>query len=79
MPENWKKLKHDDKDVVEGFCGACLAIPIAFVGIGASAYGCSSRGKYKKTKAIALWSGIVVTVISIIIALYYYFSCSNCR
>ena len=66
--------------IKEDFCGACLAIPLAFAGVGASAYGTSSsRGKYKKQKLIILISGIVSIVISLVIAIYYMSTCSNCR
>ena len=68
---NWKQNKKDDQDIVEPFCGACLAIPFAFAGVGASAYGTSSSGKYKKQRKLMLWSGVAVTVISILIAIYY--------
>jgi Na+-driven multidrug efflux pump len=69
-----------NKDVVEGFCGACLAIPFAFAGVGASAYGASSRGKHKKQKKIALWGGIITIVISVLIAVYYLWikKCVDC-
>ena len=77
--EKWKKYKKDGKDVKEFFCGACLAVPLAFVGVGASAYGASSRGSHKKSKKIALWGGIATIIISLIIAIYYLTSCTNCR
>jgi cbb3-type cytochrome oxidase subunit 3 len=76
--ENWKKYKNGNKDIKESFCGACIAIPFAFVGVGASAYGASSRGKYKKQKKWALWGGIAVTLISIAIVVYYARTCTDC-
>jgi ABC-type proline/glycine betaine transport system permease subunit len=69
--QKWKKYQHNDEDVKEYFCGACVAIPLAFVGVGASAYGSSSRGKHKKQKKLALWGGIIVVVISILVTIYY--------
>ena len=77
--DKWKKYKKDGEDVKEFFCGACLAVPLAFVGVGASAYGASSRGSHKKSKKIVLWSGIATIIISLIIAIYYLTSCTNCR
>ena len=78
--EDWKKHKEDsEQDTQEGFCGACAAIPLAFAGVGASAYGASSRDSYKKAKKIALWAGIISIIISISIAIYYLKTCSNCR
>jgi Na+-driven multidrug efflux pump len=69
-----------DGDIKEDFCGACLAIPFAFAGVGASAYGASSRGDHKKQKKIALWGGIATIVISILIAVYYLWikKCVDC-
>jgi Na+-driven multidrug efflux pump len=64
----------------EGFCVACLAVPAAFIGVGTSAYGSSSRGSYKKQKKTIFWIGIITTVISILIAVYYLWikECSEC-
>ena len=67
------------EDIKEEFCMACLAIPLAFAGVGTSAYGASSRGSHKKSKKIVLWSGIATIIISLIIAIYYLTSCTNCR
>ena len=38
LKEKWKKYRNGNNDVKESFCGACLAIPFAFAGVGASAY-----------------------------------------
>lgn len=79
--KQWAEYKKKGEDVVEPFCGVCLAIPFAFAGVGASAYGANSRGKYKKTRKWALWGGIFTTVISLLIAVYYFFikKCVDCR
>lgn len=71
---------NDNKDIVEPFCGACLAVPLAFTGVGASMYG-SGKGTHKKRKSVIFWIGIVTAVISILIAFYYLFlsNCSDCR
>lgn len=79
LDEKWKKYRNGDEDIKEEFCGACLAIPLAFAGVGTSLYGSSSRNKYKKQKKIALWGGIVVVVMSLAIAIYYLCSCKDCR
>lgn len=77
--EKWQKYKDVD-DTKEEFCGACLAVPLAFAGVGASAYGASSsRGSYKTSKKIALWGGIITIIISIIIIIYYMNTCDECR
>jgi ABC-type proline/glycine betaine transport system permease subunit len=66
--------------VKEEFCGACAAIPFAFAGVGASAYGSSSRGNHKNQKKIALWGGIISVIISVLIAVYYLWikKCTDC-
>ena len=75
----WKQYATDNKDVKEEFCGACLAVPLAFAGVGASAYGASSRGKYKTGRKASLWIGIITIIISVIIAIYYLCKCETCR
>lgn len=70
----------DKKEVKESFCPACLSIPLAFVGVGSSTYSSGSRGKYKSQKKWALIIGIISTVISIAIAVYYLYivKCKTC-
>ena len=77
--ENWKKHRKGNEDVIEEFCMACLSIPLAFAGVGASAYGASSRKKYKTQKKVALWGGIIAVILSLIIGIYYLYSCKDCR
>ena len=75
--EKWKK---DNQDIKEDFCMACMAVPLAFAGVGASAYGANnSRGSHKRSKKIALWGGVITIVLSLIIAIYYMTSCKTCR
>lgn len=81
LNEDWEKYRINNEDVKEGFCGACMAIPLAFAGIGASAYGSSgSRNNHKKQKKWALWIGIISVLLSIFIAVYYLFikKCTDC-
>ena len=61
----------------EEFCGACLTVPVAFAGAGAASYGI--KGKHKKMKKIMLWSGLIITLLSIIISIYFLFRCQKCR
>ena len=63
--------------IKEDFCGACLAIPLAFAGVGVTSYG-NSQKKYKYGKKIVL-GGLVFTFISLIVAIYFYFKFNNCR
>ena len=81
--DSWKKQKKEDEDVIEPFCAACIALPLAFVGVSASAYGASSRGSHKKQKKIqkwSLWGGIILAIISIIVTIYTFFiaKCVDC-
>jgi len=65
--------------IKEEFCGACFAIPLAFVGIGATRYG--SKKEHKQRKKRIFWIGIVTIVISILIIIYYMYikKCDECR
>jgi len=71
---------NENGDIKEEFCGACLALPVAIAGAGVAGVG-SKKGtdSHKKTKQIMLWSGIALTVLSIIIAFIYMKSCKECR
>ena len=76
--ENWKIYTKNGEDVIEGFCGACVAIPLAFAGVGVGAYGASSRKKYKHGKKIAV-IGFFISFLSLIVTVYYLNTCNNCR
>lgn len=68
------------KDIREDFCGACLMVPFAFAGAGASAYGANAKKGYKNQKKILFWSGVVTVVIALFIAIWYLKSeCSDCK
>lgn len=64
----------------EGFCGACLAVPLAMVGAGVGAAGATTKGNHAKTKKILLWSGVATIILALLIAIYYLFlkKCSSC-
>lgn len=62
----------------EPFCGACVAVPAAFVGAGIAGVGAKSKS-HRKNRKFYLFFGIFITLISIIISIWYYKSCSNCR
>ena len=74
-----ENIEQDVKeDIKEGFCPACLTIPIAFAGIGISSYGSNSRKSHKLKKKISI-IGFVISLISVIIGFYFYFNCGQCR
>ena len=68
--------KENNEEIKEDFCGACVAIPIALIGSGITA---SQSSNYKKNKKIILYIGIFITVISVIISIYFLLKCKNCR
>lgn len=65
------------EDVVENFCGACLAVPLAIAGAGTA--GVAAKGSHGKTKKILLGVGITVVIISLIIGIVYLAKCKKCR
>lgn len=81
MSEQINETYNEGDESKESFCGACLAVPLAFAGAGVSAYGSKSKGKHKKQKKIIFWLGIVSVLISVMIAVYYMFikKCDECR
>lgn len=61
-----------NSEIKEDFCGACAAIPLAFVGVGISGYGATgSKKEYKRRKQIMFWSGIATIVLALAIIVYY--------
>lgn len=64
-------------DIKEEFCGACVALPLALVGAGTAGVG--AKGDHSKTKTIMLWVGIALTLISLVVAIYFITRCKNCR
>ena len=79
MNNTIKKCYLNKEDTKEDFCGACAVVPLAFMGVGASAYGSSSKGSNKKMKKILLWSGLISVIITIAIAYYFLKNCSDCQ
>jgi hypothetical protein len=69
--------KMNEDEIKEDFCGACATIPIAIVGgVIASS---SQNSNYKKNKKIILWIGVSITVISLLVAVYFLLKCKTCR
>lgn len=65
-----------DEDIKEPFCGACLAVPLAIAGAGTA--GAGSSKKNKKLRKLLVWGGVIVSVISIIVAIYFITRCQEC-
>jgi len=66
------------EQIKEPFCGACVAVPFALLGAGTAALGSQKKGSYQKYRKIMLWGGIIVTIVSILIALWFMRSCKTC-
>jgi hypothetical protein len=67
-----------NEEIKEPFCGACVAGIAALAGAGTAT---GSRGsKDKKTKQIIFWVGVSISVISIIVLVYFLTKkCNECR
>lgn len=66
-------------EVREDFCGACVALPMALAGAGAAGYSSKQKGKqFRQRKKIMLWTGVSVSVLSILIAIWYLKTCKSC-
>jgi shikimate kinase len=68
---------NEDEEIKENFCGACAVIPVALVGGGVIT--ASQNSNYKKNKKIILYIGISITVISLLVSVYFLLKCKSCR
>lgn len=74
-----RKENYSKEDVKEDFCGACVMAVPAALGITGTTLASKNGGMDKKYKKILLWSSVVITIISIILFIYYKRSCKSCR
>ena len=65
-------------DTKEEFCGLCLAIPLSLIGVGTAGIG-ATKGGYSRNKKIMLYGGIILTVLSLLVAILYLAKCKTCR
>jgi len=65
----------------EEFCPVCVAVPLAMAsGAGIAGIGSTKDPKKnKKTRNIMLLVGIIVTLLSLIIGIFYLKRCPDCR
>ena len=63
----------------EDFCGPCMALVPAAIGLSGAGASGTSGGKNKKLKKIIFWSSIGLTVLSIIIFIWLKSRCTTCR
>jgi hypothetical protein len=68
--------RYTKDDTKEDFCGACAAVPLALVGAGTAGLGTKKHGT---TKKIMLWTGVGITILSVVIVIIYLSSCQECR
>lgn len=67
--------------VVENFCGACIAAPLALAGVGVSASATSKNGDHRKNKKKKLVIGLLLTILPLLYIIYKVFfqKCSECK
>ena len=64
----------------EEFCPVCVAVPLAMAGAGMSGIGSTKDPKKnKKTRNIMLIVGIIITLLSLLIGLYFWKRCPDCK
>jgi hypothetical protein len=72
----YDELKIDDNDpykdnvVKENFCGACLALPLAFAGAGTATATSGDGGKNGGKSNLFFWS-VIITIIGLIVTFWY--------
>jgi arginine exporter protein ArgO len=71
--------QNENHNTREDFCAACVTAPLAFLGAGVAGAGANKKGSHKRTKQILLWGGIVFTLLSLAVALYFWRKCDTCR
>lgn len=61
----------EKEEIREDFCPSCLAVPLAFAGVGASAYGSQTNGGDKNKKKVFLYIGIGSFILALLIWIYF--------
>ena len=70
----------ENKENKEDVCPVCVAVPLTMVGAGMTGVGSTKDPKKsRKTRNILLGVGLTVTLVSLIIGLYYLRTCKDCR
>lgn len=67
-------------EIKEEFCGACVAGIAALAGAGAAGSSSVDRKKHKKRKKIIFWVGVSITILSILVMIYFLWikKCEEC-
>ncbi len=69
----FSKRKRRDENVVikEDFCGACLALPLAFAGAGTATATSGDTSENKSKSSIFFWS-VVISIIGLIATVWFF-------
>lgn len=59
----------------EDFCGACLALPLAFAGAAGAG---STSDPNTSTNRLIFWGSIILTIASIVTLVWYLNRCKSC-
>ncbi len=76
----FSKRKRRDENVVikEDFCGACLALPLAFAGAGTATATSGDTSENKSKSSIFFWS-VVISIIGLIATVWFLSGdCTTC-
>ena len=66
--------KHNqDENIKESFCGTCITVPIAMMASGSTLY-----NKDDKNKKKIFWISVTITIISILVSVYFLLNCDEC-
>lgn len=63
------------EEIREDFCPACVAVPLAMASAGTSK---GVSGKQSVLYKIIFWLSIIITVFSIVVAIWYFTRCEEC-
>ncbi len=63
------------EEIREDFCPACVAVPLALAGAGTSK---TTQGKTSTMSKIIFWLSIIITILSIVVAIWYFTRCKEC-
>lgn len=66
--------KHNqNENIKESFCGTCVTVPIAMMASGSTMY-----NKNDKNRKRIFWLSVSITIISIIVSIYFLLNCDEC-
>lgn len=72
------KYKKEGGVLREDFCASCLSLIPAAAGLGGIGISTSAK-KARKWKTALFWGSLALTIISVIVFIYFKTKCSTCR